>query len=131
MTQSKDDKTFDLDDITLSISDDYLTDSNTITIDMNDYSMSDYTVDTVDISSITTSTIDNDLTVSGTTWDSLTNITFDRVMFEDDMPDPQTLKQMCEEYPALEKVYENFKTVYKLVEQDWKGKQDDDDPLPF
>ena len=124
MTQSKDDKTFDLDDITLSISDDYLGDSNTITIDMNDYSMSDYTVDTVDISSITTSTID-------TTWDSLTNITFDRVMFEDDMPDPQTLKQMCEEYPALEKVYENFKTVYKLVEQDWKGKQDNDEELPF
>ena len=124
MTQSKDDKTFDLDDLTISISDDYLNDSNTITIDMNDYSMSSYTVDTVDISSITTSTID-------TTWDSLTNITFDRVMFEDDMPNPQTLKQMCEEYPALEKVYENFKTVYKLVEQDWKGKQDDDEELPF
>ena len=126
MTQSKqnDDIVFDITDSTLSISDDYLSDSNTITIDMNGYDVSDYVVDTVDISGITTPTID-------TTWDSLTNITFDRVMFEDDMPDPQTLKRMCKEYPALEKVYENFKTVYKLIEQDWKGKQDDDEELPF
>ena len=125
MTQSKDDSfTIDISDLKL---DDFVNntgDSNTITIDMNNYSMSDYTVDTVDISSITTSTID-------TTWDSLTNITFDRVMFEDDMPDPQEIKLMCEEYPALEKVYENFKTIYKMVEQDWKGKKDDDEELPF
>lgn len=59
----------------------------------------------------------------------LSRITFDRVMFEDDMPDPQELKRMCEEYPGLEKAYENFKTVYKMVEQDWRGKQDDQDSL--
>ena len=29
------------------------------------------------------------------------------------------------EYPALAKAYENFKTVYKLVEQDYKGKEED------
>jgi hypothetical protein len=59
----------------------------------------------------------------------LNNITFDRVMFEDNMPDPQELKRMCEEYPGLEKAYENFKTVYKMVEQDWRGKQDDQGSL--
>lgn len=120
MAQSKDeDLTFDLDDITLTSSNDYITDSNTISIDM-----SDYTVSTI-AGSISTTTI------SDPTWDTLTGITFDRVMFEDDMPDPQTLKRMSEEYPALEKAYENFKTIYKLVEQDWKGKNNDDKELPF
>lgn len=28
---------------------------------------------------------------------------------------------MCEEYPALAKAYKNFKTIYTMVEQDWKG----------
>lgn len=59
----------------------------------------------------------------------LSRITFDRVMFEDDMPDPQELKRMCEEYPGLEKAYENFKTIYKMVEQDWRGKQDEEPPF--
>jgi hypothetical protein len=36
------------------------------------------------------------------------------------------IEKMCAEYPALSKVYENFKTVYDLVKQDWKGKQDAD-----
>jgi hypothetical protein len=36
------------------------------------------------------------------------------------------IEKMCSEYPALAKVYENFKTVYDLVKQDWKGKQDAD-----
>jgi hypothetical protein len=37
---------------------------------------------------------------------------------------------MCKEYPALAKAYENFKTIYKMVHQDWKGKQKDDE-FPF
>jgi hypothetical protein len=36
------------------------------------------------------------------------------------------IEKMCSEYPALAKVYENFKTVYDLVKQDWKGKKDAD-----
>jgi hypothetical protein len=52
-------------------------------------------------------------------------------MWEDCMPDPQKLKKMCEQYPALEKVYKNFRTVYSMVEQDWKGNHDDEDELPF
>ena len=102
---------------------------NTITIDtttMNDYivNINDYVVDTIDISSISINDINAD-------WQHISNITFDRVMFEDDMPDPQEIKRMCEEYPALEKVYENFKTVYKMVEQDWRGKQDSDEDTLF
>ena len=30
---------------------------------------------------------------------------------------------MCKEYPALAKAFENFKTMYALVDQDYKGKQ--------
>ena len=44
-------------------------------------------------------------------------------LFKDYMPDPAELEKMCEEYPGLDKAYENFKTFYKLVEQDWRGKQ--------
>ena len=44
-------------------------------------------------------------------------------LFKDHMPDPAELEKMCEEYPGLDKAYENFKTFYKLVEQDWRGKQ--------
>ena len=140
MTQSKDDKfTTDLSGLdiedTISIDTCTLSDRSigdiTLTIgdlyelsDINDYVDND----TIDISSIANTTIDTAYDVN---LDWATNITIDRVMFEDDMPDPQEIKRMCEEYPALEKVYENFKTVYKMVEQDWKGKTDDDEELPF
>lgn len=33
------------------------------------------------------------------------------------------VEKMCVEYPALAKVYENFKTMYDLVKQDWQGKK--------
>ena len=48
-------------------------------------------------------------------------ITISQDPFIDCMPDLQTVSQMCDHYPALNKAYENFKTVYKLVEQDYKG----------
>ena len=93
-----------------SIGDVSLIDSaDTITIDLGDY-----TTDTLNIN-----------------LDHLSNVTFEPTMWEDRMPDPQKLKRMCEQYPALEKVYENFKTVYSMVEQDWKGNHDDEDELPF
>lgn len=47
------------------------------------------------------------------------------VEFEDEMPSVAKVEDMCRDYPALEKAYENFKTVYKLVRQDWQGKQDE------
>jgi hypothetical protein len=106
------------DTITIDLSDTYTTTLNTL-------SMSDYTVDTIDISSITTS---GDFEIN---WDSIGTVDYNPVMFEDSMPEPQDLKRMCEEYPALEKVYENFKTVYKMVEQDWRGKQDSDEDTLF
>jgi hypothetical protein len=126
MTQSKPSESeINMDELDITFD---LSSGDTITIDTTStINIDDYMVDTIDISTITTSILDPAYDVN---LDWATGITFDRVMFEDDMPDPQEIKRMCEEYPALEKVYENFKTVYKMVEQDWRGKQDDDE-LPF
>lgn len=85
-------------------------------------------VDITQISSITASTITitnlgQAVINDSSTWNWL-NVQ-QEVMFENTMPNPITLNEMCEEYPALEKAYENFKTIYKMVEQDWSGKQKD------
>ncbi len=65
--------------------------------------------------------------------DGLTSSTFvfDRVEWKDCFPDFNTVEKMCNEYPGLAKAFENFKTVYKMVEQDWKGKTKDDQTSLF
>jgi len=35
--------------------------------------------------------------------------------------DPDRVKEMCEEYPALKKAWDNFYSIYKMVDQDYKG----------
>lgn len=133
MTQSKDNENnFEL--VTITGAD---------TININDCAVS-----TVDISGITLSTPtyssntdtftmevgDNTFTMSDPldiNIDNLTNITFDKIVFEDHMPDPNRIKKMCQHYPALDKAYENFKTIYKMVNQDYKGNYEDDEDVPF
>ena len=44
-------------------------------------------------------------------------------MFEDCLPPLEELKKMCEEYPTLGKAYETLKTIYQMVEDDWKNKK--------
>jgi len=44
------------------------------------------------------------------------------------------VERMCKEYPALEKVWRNFKSVYDMVKQDYEGKKNAgelDDDIPF
>jgi len=44
------------------------------------------------------------------------------------------IENMCKEYPALEKVWRNFKSVYDMTIQDYKGKMKEqgfDDDIPF
>jgi hypothetical protein len=101
---------------------------------------------TIDISSIGgTVTISSDMLSSSTiTWDDSwvtndgtidldsLNITLDNpIEFEDHMPDVAKVEDMCNDYPALRKAYENFKTIYKMVHQDWQGRQDSQNDLPF
>ena len=54
--------------------------------------------------------------------------------FTNNSIDPSEVERMCKEYPALEKVWRNFKSVYDMVQQDYKGKKKSgevDDDLPF
>ena len=90
-------------------------------------SESDYTVDTIDISSIASSAVDT-ITLEDSHWAD--KITWDIVEFEDGMPSVAKVEDMCKDYPALEQAYEKFKTIYAMVHQDWKGKQEDDE-APF
>ena len=116
-------------DNTITISTDA---SDCITLDIGDISLNTMSDSTYVVTNIDDSyTIDiSDVFTSDTI--DISNLTsFNKIVFEDYMPDPQKLKKMCDHYPALKKVYENFKTVYSMVEQDWRGNHDDQDDLPF
>lgn len=120
----------DNDDIIINIGNEMLTidtyttstvDIGDITLSMNGASV--YNGNTwTDIGSLTADTIDLDnLTI---------NTNYPPVEFEDHMPEVAKVEDMCNDYPALAKAYENFKTIYALVHQDWKGKQQKDE-WPF
>ena len=81
--------------------DDLITDSGTITIDTS------YTNDTGSEYTFNTS----DITIG--------------TIAEPKVYDIEEIEEMCEEYPALAKTYENFRTMYDMVLQDYKGKQND------
>lgn len=54
--------------------------------------------------------------------------------FVDTMPGIERVQKMCKEYPALSKAYEQFKLIYKMTEQDYKGRLKErgiDDDVPF
>tara|TARA_B100001057_G_scaffold371211_1_gene375251 strand:- start:958 stop:1293 length:336 start_codon:yes stop_codon:yes gene_type:complete len=54
-----------------------------------------------------------------------------QVDFDNSMPNIYKIKDMCKYYPALAKAYENFKTIYKMVDQDYKGNYEDKSDIPF
>ena len=43
----------------------------------------------------------------------------------DNYIDPDQVEHMCETYPALSKVWRNFKSVYDMTLQDWKGNNEE------
>ena len=104
------------DDFTIKTSD--TTPTYTVSLDPS------WSSDTIDISSLTSSTIDIDSITSN----------FYNQNFVDTLPSVHTVDEMCKEYPALAKAYETFKSVYKMCEQDYKGKlkaKGVDDDIPF
>jgi len=131
MSKSKNDIWIDMSDYTSINLDTTTIDDSTITISANCESLynSMSSTSTFDISSITVDTVD----LSGIVDDSDYTITWgvEEVEFEDKMPSVAKIEDMCNDYPALAKAYENFKSIYALVHQDWKGRQDDDDEIPF
>lgn len=125
MTQSKDDNdiiiltgssdpyTITYDDMstaTTSISIDTISTTDSLTITDSDYT---FTLDdTINIDNILSGSTVN--TGFGTEW-------------IDHLPAMSVVQDMCKHYPALEKALKNFKTVYKMVEQDYKGNHQDND----
>ena len=132
MTQSKKDNEYT---ITL---DDYVSGED-ITIDLNKtygttttywagdsvtdvvYSGSNDGSFTINVGDLTSDTID------------ISNITSDWI-YQTNGIDPDEVGKMCKEYPGLEKVWRNFKSVYDMVKQDYEGKKkagELDDDIPF
>ena len=120
MTQSKkDDNEYTIDLSNMNGTTDTITITGTNDMDNSWVSVGDITTSTIDIDSIISS--NDNITFD---WD---NINITPTLWQDTLPDVDTVNKMCKEYPALAKAYENFQTVYKLVEQDYKGKQEDND----
>lgn len=103
-------------------------DSSTITIDLNDtygattsYLTDDmsYTItgnhDTIVISDGINSshTLVSDWTSTNVDIESLFGTTYNE----------KEIERMCKEYPGLEKVWNNFKSVYDMCKQDYEGKK--------
>ena len=107
-----------------------------ITVTLTDFDESGMSCDSVytltdTISSVSTTTIDTSAFDNLFTDDSITLTLNDPVEFEDHMPDVAKVEDMCNDYPALAQAYEKFKTMYALVHQDWKGRQDAENEPPF
>ena len=111
---------------------------DTVTISLSDFDESGMncedvytlTASSMDVSNITTSTIDTSAIDDLISIDDLTITLNDPVEFEDRMPDVSKVEDMCNDYPALAKAYENFKTIYAMVHQDWKGRQEAENQPP-
>tara|TARA_B110000285_G_scaffold103778_1_gene118139 strand:+ start:794 stop:1114 length:321 start_codon:yes stop_codon:yes gene_type:complete len=88
--------------------------------------------ETIDISSyisdisLSTPTITYDTTISGSSGAiTIDNSTYSYANIFDNYIDPVEVDRMCKEYPALSKVWRNFKSVYDMTLQDYKGKKDE------
>lgn len=110
-----------------------MNDNETYTLTLDD----DVTINLDSISSNTgTYSLDStfslgDITISGTDTSSSTitidNSTYSYANVLDNMIDPEEVDLMCKEYPALSKVWRNFKSVYDMTLQDYKGKKEQDE----
>lgn len=88
----------------------------------NTISINDVTYTTCGAMDSTTITLDTmDLNDTGTEF-TYNVPNFDPTEFVDVMPSVSRVEEMCNEYPALAKAYEQFKLIYKMTEQDYKGK---------
>jgi len=133
MTQSKKtdfESTVNIEELDLS----GIMEDDTITINLDDtygttttYSLND----SISNNWIDNSTYDSSFTVDANTVDTV-NIDW---IYNNMNIDPNQVENMCKEYPALEKVWRNFKSVYDMVKQDYEGKKKageiKDDDFPF
>ncbi len=115
-------KKIDNDDMVLTSEGDYLPASSI-------YGTSMDLVDDYGVSDTVTITLDDTLKSLTDNYDPLYDINLEDIKvtvveqdFKDKMPDLNKVKDMCKRYPSLKKSYENFKSIFAMVEQDYKGK---------
>ena len=125
MTQSNKNDSFTIDVGDLNL-DDIVDTTGNITINLDNTYTSSYTMsgatDTITISDGTYS-----LDTHAIDW-TTNNILGDTRI------SPEEIEKMCKEYPGLEKVWRNFKSVYDMCKQDFEGKKkagEIDDDIPF
>jgi hypothetical protein len=106
----------DNDTYTLTLDDDITINLDSISDNTGTYSLDS----TLSLGDITTSISPS---VSTITIDTGTTGTIYNVL--DTFIDPEEVDRMCEEYPALYKVWRNFKSVYDMTLQDWKGNNEE------
>lgn len=117
----------------------------TFTITLNDEPIDFKSLDTITISSdswanLTTTSIPaltsaDIITLTGTAYGSLNTSAIETIdigsftnnwvisEFDGRFPDYGRVMDMCKEYPGLEIAYRKFKEVYKMVKEDYDGKQ--------
>jgi hypothetical protein len=77
---------------------------------------------------------DGTFTIDASTMDGINISDYIDRTFANNSIEPSEVERMCNEYPALEKVWRNFKSVYDMVKQDYEGKKKSgeiDDDIPF
>ena len=92
-----------------------------------------YSAPSIDMISTSTVDLNTESYVSDTGGEYTFNMPSNEI-FVDSMPSVHRIQEMCELYPALAKAYEQFKLIYKITEQDYKGKLKErgiDDDIPF
>ena len=107
MTQSKDNTTIDISSILDTTGD----------INLDDYTMNHPSSYTITLDDQFTNSTGSEYTFNVGDSIDLTDINWD---FGNKI-DPDRVEKMCEHYPALKKVWENFYSIYKMVDQDYKG----------
>ena len=106
------------DDISITVD----TDSITTMCDPWDDLLSTITVDTVDPGVYTLTGVTNDDTFGDY------NFTLDPKEFIDFTPPIEKIEGMCDEYSALKQAWDNFRTMYEMVHQDWIDNKDNGRP---
>jgi len=108
-----------------------------VTITLSDLDESGMTITstmaepTIDITTISASNLEYSGIDDLVSLDDFSITLSEPIEFEDFMPEVAKIEDMCNDYPALARAYENFKSIYAMVHQDWKGRQEKDDQFPF
>ena len=106
----------------------------TITIGSASQDIGGWSYTTPSIDTISTCTVNLDTSYTTDTGSEYTFNLPSSEVFVDSMPSASRIDEMCDLYPALAKAYEQFKLIYKMTEQDYKGKLKErgiGDDVPF